>query len=76
MRKVLFFILNTNTDIYYREVLASTLLLSTIIPKTFLVVLITFISLVSKRFLFLIRYISKRSVSKLIIFRVFILLLC
>lgn len=51
IRKVLFFLFSNNTNIYYGRLLASTLFLSIMMPRTSLVVLVLFISLVDRRLL-------------------------
>lgn len=72
MGKVFFFLLSNNTNIYYKEVLALTFSLSNKIPKTSLINLDLFISLMGRRLLFPIKYISKKGVSRLILPRVLI----
>ena len=66
IEEVFFLFFSNNIDIYYRKVLALILSLSTIAPKTFLVVLVFFLDLVGKKLLFLIRCISKENISRLI----------
>ena len=75
MEKVFFFSFNNDIDICYKRVLIITLLLFTIVPKTFLVVLVIFIGLVGKKLLLSTRYISKGDVSQLIFSRIIIFFL-
>lgn len=78
---VIFFLLDDiSISTYCKEVIAMTLSLSFTAPKTSLVILILFVSLalVAGRLLrmFFTRYVSKRNINKLILFRVFLLLFC
>lgn len=61
MGKIFFFCFGNNVDICYKKILALTLFLSIIAPKTSLVVLIFFVRLMDRKLLFLTRYISKRT---------------
>lgn len=70
IKKFLFFGNDINT--YYKVILASTLSLFTMMLRTFLVVMIFFVSLVDWKLIFLTRCISKGGVSKLILFGTFI----
>lgn len=75
VEEVLFFLFGNDVDTYCRGVLASTLSSSTMAPKTSLVVLVLFICLFGGRLLLPTRCISSKSISRLILPRVFILLL-
>lgn len=72
MEKILFFFFGNNIDICCRKILASTLFFFIMAPKTSLIVLIFFITLVNRKLLFPTKYISKKDISGLIFFRVFI----
>lgn len=76
MVEIFFFFFNNDINTYYKEILASTLFLPTIVLKTSLVVLVFFINLIDKKLLFSIRYINKGNVSRLYFLKVFILLFC
>ena len=78
MRLIFFFLFDKNVDIYYRKVLALTLFLSTTTLRTYLVILVFFVSLalVDEKLLLPIKYVSRGDVSRLIFFKVLILLFC
>lgn len=71
--EILFFLFSNDIDTYYKKILATTLFLSTMAPKTSLIVLIFFISLMNRKLLFSTKYISKKNVNKLIFLKVFFL---
>lgn len=71
---VFFFFHENNIDIYYREVLVFSPSLSTIMPRTYLVVLVFF--LVDGGCLLPTGYVSKEDVNRLIFPRVFIFFFC
>lgn len=75
VEKIFFFSFNNEIDICYKRVFITTLLLFTIVPKTFLVVLFIFIGLVGRRLLLSTRCISKGDVSQLIFSRIIIFFL-
>ena len=76
IREVFFYFFGNDVNICYRKILVLTLFLSTMAPKTFVVVLIFFIGLVDGRLLFSTKYISKGGVNRLIFFKVFIFFFC
>lgn len=71
---VFFFFHENNIDTYCREVLVFSLSLSTIMPRTYLVVLVFF--LVDGGCLLPTEYVSKKDVNRLILPRVFIFFFC
>lgn len=75
---LVFRLFDSGVNTYYKGVLASTLSLSTMVSRIFLVVLVRFISLalIAKRWLVPTRYISRKDVSGFILLKVFILLFC
>lgn len=66
MRKVLFFCLSNNVNTCYKEVLVLILSLSNITPRISLVVLDLFINLLGGKLLLLIKYVSRKDISRLI----------
>ena len=59
IKEVFFFFFEDDNDTCYKCVLALTLFLSIIVPKTSLIILVFYISLVDERLLFLTRCINK-----------------
>lgn len=79
MRDIFFFYLRNNINTCQKEVIVATFSLPPMTPKTSLVVLVLFVylALVGKKLLELLftKYISKKSVNKLIFLKVIILFL-
>ena len=75
---VFYLFFGNNFNICYKKVLTLSLTLSTMAPKSFLVVLVFFIGmvLVNRRLLLFIKYINKEDVSGFIFLKVFILFFC
>lgn len=76
VRKILFFLSRDNINICCKYVLVLTLFLFIMVPRISLVVIVFFVGLMSRRLLFPTRYISERSVSRLIFSGVLILNFC
>lgn len=76
VRKILFFLFRDNINICCKYVLVLTLFLFIMVPRISLVVIVFFVGLMSRRLLFPTRYISERSVSRLIFSGVLILNFC